>query len=92
MGPPEKERPPRFPNRQGPNQKSATTTDKAKITTQPRQCRRNAVGRHAGDIWRSGFGAGFRDALRLAAREIDEPAVWSVLSELADRYDLAGEP
>jgi hypothetical protein len=37
MGPPEKERPPRFPNRQGPNRESATTTDEPKTTTQHRQ-------------------------------------------------------
>ncbi len=36
--------------------------------------------------WREGFGAGFRDALRLAAREIDDPHAWAVLDRLADRY------
>ena len=53
--------------------------------------RRNPVGRHA-NIWREGFGCGFRDALRLAAREFDDPAVWLVLDRLAGDYDLAGEP
>ena len=52
----------------------------------PRQCRRNIVGRHA-DAWREGFAYGFRDALRLAQREIHDPAVWLALSRLADRYD-----
>lgn len=43
-GPPEKERPQRSLNRQGPNhQESVTTTDKAKITAQPRQCAAYAV-------------------------------------------------
>ncbi len=50
----------------------------------PRQC-----GRYA-DAWRWGFGHGFRDALRLAARRIDDPRVWMVLDELASDYDLAG--
>jgi hypothetical protein len=51
-----------------------------------RQCCHNTVGRHA-DAWREGFGYGFRDALRLAAREIDDPAVWLVLDRLAERGD-----
>jgi hypothetical protein len=43
-----------------------------------------------GCAWRQGFAFGFRDALRLAAREVDDPAVWLVLSRLADEYELAG--
>ena len=41
-----------------------------------------------GDVWRDGFGHGFRDALRLAARRLP-PEAWSVLDKLADDYDLA---
>ncbi len=51
----------------------------------PRQCCRR-IGRHA-DAWREGFGYGFREALRLAQREVDDPAVWLVLARLADRHD-----
>lgn len=55
------------------------------------------AGRHfhasrAGDVWREGFSHGFRDALRLAQRRIDDPEVWAVLDRLADDYSLAGEP
>ena len=39
--------------------------------------------------WREGFGYGFRDALRLAARELP-PETWAVLGDLAERYGLAG--
>jgi hypothetical protein len=51
---------------------------------------------HAGgwrrrDLWRESFGYGFRDALRLAQREIDDPHVWLVLDRLACEYDLAGD-
>jgi len=28
--------------------------------------------------------------LALVAREVDDPAVWVVLAELGDRYELAG--
>jgi hypothetical protein len=47
--------------------------------------RRPHLGRCA-HAWREGFGAGFRDALRLAAREIDDPHAWAMLDRLADRY------
>jgi hypothetical protein len=57
------------------------------ITPPPRQCRHNPVGRHS-DAWREGFAYGFRDALRLAARELDDPHAWLVLHRLVDRYDL----
>lgn len=40
--------------------------------------------------WREGFGYGFRDALRLVAREIDDPKVWAALADIADGYALAG--
>ncbi len=46
--------------------------------------------RRHGDVWREGYAYGFRGALRLAARELDDPHAWAVLDELADRYDLAG--
>jgi hypothetical protein len=49
----------------------------------------NSRHRNTGDVWREGFGHGFRDALRLACREVDDPAVWLVLNELAERYALA---
>jgi hypothetical protein len=45
--------------------------------------------RHA-YAWREGFGYGFRDALRLASRHIDDPHVLAILAELAEYYDLAG--
>lgn len=50
-----------------------------------RQC-----GRHA-DTFRWGFAHGFKDALRLAAREIDDPDVWAVLDRIADQYELAAD-
>jgi hypothetical protein len=56
-----------------------------------RQCRRNTVGRCAGVAWREGFGYGFRDALRLAQRELDDPHAWAVLDRIADQYELAGD-
>jgi hypothetical protein len=88
-GPPEKERPNGYQAAR-PIQKSAdTTTDKPKPTTQPRQCHCETLRRPA-DLFREGFRRGFADALRLAAREFDDPAAWLVLSRLADRYDLAG--
>jgi hypothetical protein len=40
--------------------------------------------------WREGFCYGFRDALRLAAREINDPEVWVVLTRIAESYTLAG--
>lgn len=46
-------------------------------------------GRHA-DAWRWGFGCGFRDALRLAARQLP-PETWDTLEALADQYELASE-
>ena len=55
-----------------------------------RQCRHNTVGRYA-DVWRDGYGTGFRDALRLAQREINDPAVWVLLDRIADHYELAGD-
>lgn len=56
-------------------------------TAAVRQCRYNApVGRRA-SVFREGFRRGALDALRVAHREINDPAVWVVLSRLADRYD-----
>ena len=51
-----------------------------------RQCRGNTVGRYASG-WRAGFSAGAIDALRLAARRIDDPYVWLVLDELRECYE-----
>jgi len=72
----------------GPSAEPATTTPpNARQPSSPRrQCCRNTVGRHA-DAWREDFAYGFRDALRLAARELNDPALWLALSRLADRYD-----
>ena len=49
------------------------------MTTAIRQC---------SDCWREGFAHGWRDALRLAARELP-PETWSMLDKLADAYKLA---
>jgi hypothetical protein len=57
--------------------------------TKNQQHKPNAASRH-GTAWREGFGYGFRDALRCAARRTDDPDVWAMLSRLADEYDLAG--
>jgi hypothetical protein len=51
---------------------------------------RNSPPRHCARAWRKGFGYGFRDALRLAARRTDDPEVWLMLSRFADEYTLAG--
>jgi hypothetical protein len=53
----------------------------------------NAAPRHHGryaHAWREGFGYGFLDALRLAARRTDDPDVWVMLSRLGEEYTLAG--
>jgi hypothetical protein len=47
------------------------------------------TGRRHAQAWRECFGYGFRDALRLAARELG-PEAWPTLRELAEQYDLAG--
>jgi hypothetical protein len=52
----------------------------------------NAADRHLGHYggaWREGFGHGFRDALRIAARRLP-PETWHTLAQLADEYELAG--
>jgi hypothetical protein len=51
---------------------------------------RPPIGRYAAG-WRHGFTAGARDALRLAAREINDPHVWGILERLAADYDLAAD-
>jgi hypothetical protein len=71
-------------------QSASSTSPQLHANRAHRQCRHNTVGRHA-DAWRDGFGCGFRDALRLAQREIDDPAVWAVLDRLAANYELAGD-
>jgi hypothetical protein len=89
-GPPEREEPGTTPST-GPNHKSGITkpTNQAQPIAELRPCRRTlAVGRFA-HAWREGFGYGFRDALRLAQREVDDPAVWLVLDRLADECQLA---
>jgi hypothetical protein len=85
LGPPDKERPgarnsDRVNPKVGSSPKSPTT---AKVTPPRGRC-------WDADSWRYGFGSGFRDALRLAAREIDDPAAREVLDRLADQYYLAG--
>jgi hypothetical protein len=35
------------------------------------------------DAWRHGFGYGFRDALSLLCREVDDPAVWTACHHLS---------
>jgi hypothetical protein len=67
---------------------AATTTQQATGCAHCRPRRRPAVGRYA-HVWREGFGRGFRDALRLAARRLP-PHTWPTLAELADQYELAG--
>jgi hypothetical protein len=68
-------------------QSDDTTATRHNSITQTRQ--RGGHGRYA-QAWRCGFGAGFADALRLAARRIDDPHVWATLSTLADEFELAG--
>jgi hypothetical protein len=52
----------------------------------PRQCCHRLIGRPA-QLWRAGFACGAVDALRLAAREIDDPHVRALLDRLAEYYD-----
>jgi hypothetical protein len=72
--------------------KPATTaeSDNSTYATKPsaatRQCRRNS----GAWLFRDGFRRGAIDALRLAARRIDDPHALVVLDGLADRYELAG--
>ena len=89
LGPPEKRWVGVSPDAEH-HQQSARNTDRAQNIAAPRQSRCNTVGRRADD-WREGFAVGFRDALRLAQREIDDPAVWVVLNRLAADYKLAGD-
>jgi hypothetical protein len=53
------------------------------ITAPRRQRQRNP----AGHVFRDGFRRGALDALRVAAREVDDPHMWVVLDRLAERYD-----
>jgi hypothetical protein len=87
LGPPEKERPGDHHDAR-PDQKVADgTTNRANRTAPTRRCGGNApVGRRA-CVFREGFRRGALDALRVAQREINDPAVWVTLSRLADRYD-----
>lgn len=64
-----------------------TTSAPAPIKTSSRFQSKGNCGRHA-DTFRWGFGCGFRDALRLAARELP-PETWHTLDKLADEYGLA---
>jgi hypothetical protein len=41
------------------------------------------------DLYREGFGRGFRHALQLVARQLP-PESWAVLDQIANAYDLAG--
>lgn len=83
-GPPENDAAGPSPRRPAPAAESDnSTTSTAKRTTTPRH-----VGRYA-CAWRDGFGYGFRDALRLAARRLP-PEAWPLLDRLASQYELAG--
>ena len=82
LGPPEKRRAGASPDAEPHHQQSAGSTHTDQIQDIA------PVGRFA-RAWRTGFAYGFRDALRLAQREIDDPAVWVVLDRLAADYDLA---
>jgi hypothetical protein len=84
LGPPEKERPSgsqaaRPIDKSGPHQDHQPT---------PAYNKHRQSGCYAA-AWRHGFGHGFRDALRLAARRLP-PETWRVLDELATDYELAG--
>jgi hypothetical protein len=46
--------------------------------------------RRGSDLFREGFGRGWRDALRCAARCTNDPEVLAMLHQLANEYDLAG--
>ena len=41
--------------------------------------------------WRQVFSRGALDALRCAAREIDDPRFWPALDRLAEQYELAAD-
>ncbi len=86
MGPPPKET--------GPSAHQPRGTANTPHTTSHRQatsyCHSNGGIRRPADLFAEGFRRGFADALRLAIREIDDPAVWTALTELANRYQLAG--
>ena len=85
--PPGKERPgPRISGRVNPEVGSSPKSPTG-VKAIPRQCWRNAFDRHA-DAWREGFAYGFRDALRLIRREVDDPHMRLILSQLADRYGV----
>ncbi len=80
-GPPERERPGASA---GPIQKSGphqAHQPAPAYSRSPRQCGRDA------DVWQEGFRRGAIDALRLAARRVDDPHVWMVLSELTECYE-----
>lgn len=83
-GEPPKEEPAPSGKGTGSQRSDVTTTNQARLYRRLRQCGRYGTG------WREGFTAGAVDALRLAARRIDDPHVWRVLDELASDYDLAG--
>ena len=83
-GPPGKERPGAHHNA-GPIRKSGPHQDHQPASAYYK-CRN--FGRYA-VAWREGFGAGFRDGLRLAARRLP-PETWGTLEALVDEHDLAG--
>ena len=78
----------------GPKPANVEESPHSTNTTSHRQatsyCHPNGNIRRPADLFAEGFRRGFADALRLAMREIDDPAVWTVLTELANRYELAG--
>jgi hypothetical protein len=42
---------------------------------------------HAGDVFRFGFGHGFRDALAMICRAVPDPAVWAAAHHLTGSGD-----
>jgi hypothetical protein len=80
-GPPERERPRVTPITRGPSKSQLAAPTFSDSTVPPRQC-----GRYD-EAWREGFRRGAIDALRLAARLVDDPHTWMVLSELNEWYE-----
>jgi hypothetical protein len=73
-----------------------STTNAIQSSRPTRQCSCNTPprGRYHGpyDPWRAAFRRGAIDALRLAARRIDDPHTWMVLSELRECYETERWP
>jgi hypothetical protein len=56
------------------------------MTDNPRPRRRSYI---TASGFQEAFRRGAQDALRLAGREINDPDVWAVLDQIAERYELA---